>query len=160
MGDLAFHTTTLRPDKCLLSDIRNMFFGCTCKNGHEYTDRNVFYYPEDVFCSESYDGEKIIFVTFIPLNGDVEPEKSTAPIFSFNFSDHQKREIIEEGAKKEIKITYKHFLKPQISINYDERLDYELADEIGYEIIPGETPLKEIAEENDQELVDEVIEEG
>jgi len=160
MENLPFHTTTLRPDKCFLSDIRFKFFGCICKNGHEYTDRNVFYYPEDVFCVEDHDGEKIIFDTFIPLNVDIEPEKSTAPIYMFNYSDPQKMEIIEEGAKKGIEITYKHFLKPKISINYDERLEYELADEIGYEIIPGETPLKEIAEENDQELVGEVIEEG
>jgi hypothetical protein len=130
MKRLPFFITTIKPDKSLLSEIRGLFMGSTISNGHEYTDRQVYFYPEDIFCVEDNDGEKIFFLMVIPMNGNGNPEKRPIPIFMCNFTRHQKKKIMEDGTSKGFEILYKYFLKPSICISKDERLDYVPVDEI------------------------------
>ena len=56
------HITTVKSDKCLLSEIRDLFIGTTLSKDHEHTDRRVYFYPDEVFCVEDKDGEKIFFI--------------------------------------------------------------------------------------------------
>jgi len=123
------HITMVKPDKCMLSEIRDLFIGRIQTAQHEHTDRRVYFYPDEVFVVEDKNGEKIFFVPVVPLNGKGRPEKRPIPIFMCDFSGHHKTEIIKYGDINGIKILYKHFSKPQISISYVERLEYELANE-------------------------------
>ena len=129
------HITTLKPDKCLLSEVRDLFVGSVSTNGHEHTDRRVYFFPEEVFSIADNDGNVMFFVPIIPLNGKNEMEKRTVPIWECNFYPHHKSEIIMYGEKNGLEILYKHFEKPQISITYAERLEYETVSEDPDELI-------------------------
>ena len=120
------HISTIKNDKCLFADVPCLCIGSTEKNGHEYSDKHFFFFPDEVFCMEDGDGEKIFAVPIIPMH-TIKPEKVPLPIFMGNFSPHHKGEIIMYGEMNGFTILMKHFIKPKISISYEERMEYEIA---------------------------------
>jgi hypothetical protein len=115
------HITEFKSDKVLLSDVPCLCIGSLItKSGHEFSDKRVFFYPDEVYSGE--DGKcEIFFVPAIPVNGSSNPEKIPVPIFMLKFSPHQKREIISYGEINGLKILMKHFHKPKITMTYEER---------------------------------------
>lgn len=125
-SEISGHVALMRDDKCLLSDVPCLCVGSTeTKNGHQFSDKRVFIYPDEVFSGKNGEGEEIFFIPVIPLNGTNKPEKVPVPIFMINFSPHHKREIITYGEIKGLKILMKHFFKPKISMTFEERQEYE-----------------------------------
>jgi hypothetical protein len=120
------HISIFRPDECFLSeDAKNLFIGCVCnKSGVKHTDRQFYFYPDEVFCQKDDEGEEIFFVPVIPLNIDRESVKMPMPIYMGDFSEHHKKEIITYGERNGLNITEDHFLMPKNSIISEEQLDY------------------------------------
>ena len=121
-GQISGHITELRPDKCLLSGIRSYFIGKDeNESGHKYGDRRAYFFPEDVFYEEDDNGEKIYFITIIPLMAKPAHRKRAVPIFMCDLSDHHINEIKGAARLKGFTIYRKFFEKPHIAVTYELR---------------------------------------
>lgn len=118
------HITTVKNDKCLLSDVPCLCIGKTkTTSGHEYSDKKVFYFPDEVFLSKD-SNKKIFLIPIIPMNTD-EPNRVPIPIFMLNFTNKQIDEIIYGAKILGIEIDKRYFNKPKITIAYEERFEVE-----------------------------------
>jgi len=122
------HVTKVRGDKCLFADVPCLCVGSNVtSNGHEFSDKRVFFYPDEVFIGEEDDKNKIFFVPVIPVNANI-PESVPLPIFMLELSDHHKMEIITYGLKNGFEIKESDFIKLQVATSphfHDPELVYE-----------------------------------
>ena len=129
------HFVSVKPDKSLLSEIRNLFIDSKGK-----TDRRVYFYATEIFAVLDPDSkEEIFFIPVLPVasTDHNNPERVPTPIFMLDFSLQCRNEIMDFGKKIGLDIQPKHFKKPQVSISYAERLQindgepqFEFEDEI------------------------------
>ena len=116
------HEAFIKPDKCLLSWYRNLYFGeKETPNGHIFTDRHVFYYPEDLFYEDMF-GEKIFWIQVLPKEKKLDDCKKFAiPLFMLGLTRKQKVELINLALKNKWELGIQYFCKPiSIVITYPE----------------------------------------
>jgi hypothetical protein len=101
--------------------IKELYIGKSVHNGHEHEEKHVNFYPKEIFCIEDENGEKVFFVPISALHDD--SKKYPLPIYLCNFTSSQRTKIVVCGEIKGMEISFKHFTKPLIYINYDESHD-------------------------------------